>query len=382
MLFIAVGTPPEKDGAPDLSQVLQAALDIGRLVSGHSVVVVKSTVPVGTTQRVHSIVTAELKRRNVNVTVEVAFNPEFLKEGDAVNDFLHPDRVIVGSDNARAIAAVQDLYAPLIQDHTRLLVMGARDAELTKYAANAMLATRISFMNEIAGICERVGVDVEHVRAGIGSDRRIGFAFIHPGCGYGGSCLPKDVRALIRMASDAGFDPAVLRSVQERNQAQRQVLIEKIQARFGVALDGLHFGLWGLAFKPGTDDMREASSISLIGQLLDAGATVSAYDPAAMDTARRVLPAAWFDGSRLSLAAHQYDVAAGADAIVLVTEWEPFRLPDFAALRSALRQPVIFDGRNQYDAASLREEGFEYYGIGRLTGSPAAQAGPRKASGW
>ncbi len=372
--FIAVGTPSEEDGSADVASVLNAARDLGRMISARAVVVVKSTVPVGTTERVEATILSELKARGVKATVDMAFNPEFLKEGDAVNDFMHPDRVIIGSNSEQALAVLRSLYAPLIRDHERLLVMGVRDAELTKYAANAMLATRISFMNEIAGICEKLGADAERVRLGIGSDSRIGYPFLHPGCGFGGSCLPKDIRALIHTASAAGYEPTVLSAVDARNQRQKRVVFEKIQTRFGAALEGLRFGVWGLAFKPGTDDMREASSVVLLRELLGAGAMVSAYDPAAMKIARRVLPAAWFDGARLRLSEHQYDAVIDADALVLVTEWEPFRHPDFASLRRLMRQRIVFDGRNQYEPAALQQEGFECFSIGRATmSSPACR---------
>lgn len=377
VFFIAVGTPSDEDGSADVTQVLNAARDLGRLITGRALVVVKSTVPVGTTDLVEAAITGELQRRGVKAAVDVAFNPEFLKEGDAVNDFMRPDRVIVGSSSEHARAVLRTLYAPLIRDHERMLLMGVRDAELTKYAANAMLATRISFMNEIAGICETLGADVERVRLGIGSDSRIGYAFLSAGCGYGGSCFPKDMRALIRTASAAGYEPTVLSAVDVRNQMQKRLVSEKIRTRFGDDLKGLHFGLWGLAFKPGTDDMREASSVALLGELLGAGATVSAYDPAAMKTARRVLPAAWFRSRRLRLTEHQYDAVIDADALVLVTEWEPFRQPDFGALRRSMRQCIVFDGRNQYDPDALRGEGFEYFGIGRVAGRsdvPASQS--------
>lgn len=366
VFFVTVGTPPKDDGSADVTQVLNAARDLGRLIGGRAAVIVKSTVPVGATEQVEAAILGELQRRGVKAVVDMAFNPEFLKEGDAVNDFMHPDRVIVGSHSERAIAVLRALHAPLIRDHERMIVMGVRDAELTKYAANAMLATRISFMNEIAGICEKLGADAERVRLGIGSDSRIGYAFLHPGCGYGGSCLPKDVRALIHTASAAGYEPTVLSAVDVRNQMQKRILSEKIRTRFGESLEGLHFGLWGLAFKPGTDDMREASSVVLLTELLGAGATVTAYDPAAMRTARRVLPTTWFGSGQLRLAEHQYDAVVDADALVLVTEWEPFRQPDFAVLRHSMRKWIVFDGRNQYDPALLRDEGFEYFDIGRV----------------
>ena len=363
--FIAVGTPPNGDGSADLTQVLNVAREIGRHVRSQCLVVSKSTVPVGTADKVRAIIGDELGRRGASLHAEVVSNPEFLKEGDAVNDFMRPERVIVGADSERAVARMRALYAPFTRSHERLLVMGVRDAEMTKYAANAMLATRISFMNEIAALCERLGVDVEHVRRGIGSDGRIGYSFLYPGAGYGGSCFPKDIKALIRMAEANDLAPEVLRAVEARNQAQKQRLFEKIRNRFGVELEGRTIGLWGLAFKPGTDDLREAPSLALIERLLDAGARVKAYDPVATENARRTLPADWFESGRLELVAQQYDATKGADALVLVTEWKPFRHLDFQAMKNVMRTPLIFDGRNQYDPQQVRAAGFEYFGIGR-----------------
>ena len=337
----------------------------GPAPGSYSVVVDKSTVPVGTADKVRDANREELAKRGASVEFDVVSNPEFLKEGDAVNDFMRPDRVVIGAESERAAGVLRDLYAPFMRNHERILVMGVRDAEMTKYAANAMLAARISFMNEIANLCERMGVDVENVRIGIGSDSRIGYSFIYPGCGYGGSCFPKDVKALIHAAEEAGFDPALLHAVETRNESQKRHLFEKIAARFGARLDGLTFGVWGLAFKPGTDDMREAASVVLLQQLIAAGARVRAYDPVAMSVARQSLPGEWFAAGKLFLAEHPYDALEGADAMVLVTEWKPFRHPDFGAIRKALKQPVIFDGRNQYDPKHLRAEGFEYFGIGR-----------------
>jgi UDPglucose 6-dehydrogenase len=278
---------------------------------------------------------------------------------------MRPDRVIIGTDSERVREAMRDLYHPFMRTHERLLFMGVRDAEMAKYAGNAMLATKISFMNEIANLCERMGVDVENVRQGIGSDSRIGYSFIYPGAGYGGSCFPKDVKALIRMARDHDFVPRLLDAVEARNEAQKHVLFEKITKRFGARLKGLTFGLWGLSFKPGTDDMREASSVVLLHELMDAGATVKAYDPVAMDAARRELPGAWFKSGQLKLVDEQYSALEATDAMVLMTEWKPFRHPDFNRIRKIMKNPVIFDGRNQYDPALLRDAGFEYSGIGR-----------------
>ncbi|MDD3433750.1 MAG: UDP-glucose/GDP-mannose dehydrogenase family protein [Tepidiphilus sp.] len=365
VLFIAVGTPPLEDGSADLQHVLTVARDIGRRLTRYSVIVDKSTVPVGTAERVRRAIQAELDARGVSILFDVVSNPEFLKEGAAVEDFMRPDRIIVGTDSEAARERMAELYAPFNRSHQRVIYMGVRDAEMTKYAANAMLATKISFMNEIAALCERYGVDVENVRLGIGSDQRIGYHFIYPGCGYGGSCFPKDVKALIAMAQAAGVEPEVLTAVEERNAKQKRVLEEKIVARFGEDLTGRTFGVWGLAFKPGTDDMREAPSIPLIEGLLGRGATVRAYDPVAMDNARRVFPAQWFDEGRLVFTRHQYDALDGADAMVLVTEWKPFRHPDFGAIKRLLKTPQIFDGRNQYDPQQLERLGFAYVGIGR-----------------
>lgn len=365
MYFIAVGTPPGEDGSADLQYVLAVAKEIGQVINDYCVIVDKSTVPVGTAERVRDAVRAELDRRNVHATFDVVSNPEFLKEGDAVQDFMRPDRIIIGTDSEQAREMLRELYAPFMRTHERAIFMGVRDAELTKYAANAMLATKISFMNEVANLCDRMQVDVENVRIGLGSDSRIGYSFIYPGVGYGGSCFPKDVRALVHMARQCDFEPQVLEAVQNRNQAQQRVLFAKIQRRFGGQLKGARIGVWGLAFKPGTDDMREAPAVVLLDDLIRAGAVVRAYDPAAMGVARRDLPRQWFDSKSLELVEHQYDALQGADAVVLVTEWKPFRHPDFVRMKGLMRQPVIFDGRNQYDPRHVRELGFEYQGIGR-----------------
>jgi UDPglucose 6-dehydrogenase len=364
-VFIAVGTPPGEDGSADLKYVLAAARDIGEHLQHYVVVVDKSTVPVGTAEKVQAAISSELKKRGVDIEFDVVSNPEFLKEGAAVEDFMRPDRVIVGAESARAREKMAELYAPYLRSSDRFLAMGVRDAEMTKYAANAMLATRISFMNEIANLCDRMGVDVEQVRRGIGSDKRIGYAFIYPGCGYGGSCFPKDVQALIHMSSAHAFTPMIMAAVEARNASQKQVLFEKIQKHFGADLRGRKFGIWGLAFKPGTDDMREASSIVLIKALVEAGAKVSAYDPVALETAAKEIPAEWLADNRVTLLKYQYDVLKDADAMVLVTEWKRFRQPDFDAMKDLMRAPIIFDGRNQYDPHILSEEGFTYYAIGR-----------------
>jgi len=363
--FIAVGTPPGEDGSADLKYVLAVAAEIGRHIDSYSVVVDKSTVPVGTADKVRAAIQHQLNLRKANVEFDVVSNPEFLKEGAAVDDFMRPDRVIVGTDSDRARAVMHELYSAFMRNHERIFYMGIKEAEMTKYTANAMLATKISFMNEIANLCDRMGVDVESVRLGIGSDSRIGYSFIYPGAGYGGSCFPKDVKALIHMAQQQDFDAKLLQAVEQRNQAQKQVLFEKIVARFGQDLSGLTFGLWGLAFKPGTDDIREASSVTLLHALIGAGATVKAYDPVAMAAARRELPARWFESGSLRFVELQYDALEAVDAMVLVTEWKPFRHPDFSLIKKLLNKPVVFDGRNQYDPAQLRALGIEYFGIGR-----------------
>ena len=363
--FIAVGTPPDEDGSADLQYVLAAARNIGRHMTGYKVVVDKSTVPVGTADKVREAIASALAERGATIDYAVVSNPEFLKEGAAVDDFMRPDRIIVGADDAQAIRLMRELYAPFQRNHDKLVVMDLRSAELTKYAANAMLATRISFMNELALLAERVGADIEQVRLGIGSDPRIGFDFLYAGCGYGGSCFPKDVKALIHTADESGRALQVLRAVESANEAQKRVLLEKIVRRFGDDLAGRRFALWGLAFKPNTDDMREAPSRVLIAELLQRGAQVQAYDPVAMSEARRVLPVT----PALAFAAGAMAALQDADALVIVTEWKEFRSPDFARIRSALRQPVIFDGRNMFAPAVVAEAGIEYHAIGRLGAS-------------
>jgi UDPglucose 6-dehydrogenase len=363
--FIAVGTPPGEDGSADLQYVLAVAREIGRTINEYCVVVDKSTVPVGTADKVRAAIKDELAKRKQDIPFDVVSNPEFLKEGAAIDDFMKPDRVVIGTDSARAREVMHDLYTAFMRNHERVLYMGVKDAEMTKYAANAMLATKISFMNEIAALCDRMGVDVESVRVGIGSDSRIGYSFIYPGAGYGGSCFPKDVKAIIHMARQNNLDPKVLQAVEDRNQAQKHVLFEKVTQHFGKKLDGHSFGVWGLSFKPGTDDMREAPSEVLVEALLAAGARVKAYDPVAMPVARREWPKAWFDDGRLAFVEHQYDALDGCDAMILVTEWKPFRHPDFEQIKQRLKRAVIFDGRNQYDPQQLRQLGFKFKGIGR-----------------
>ena len=359
--FIAVGTPPDEDGSADLKYVLTAARNIGERMTDYKVVVDKSTVPVGTGAKVKAAIADELHKRGVEVPYSVVSNPEFLKEGAAVEDFMRPDRVVIGAEDEQAIFLMRALYAPFQRNHERLIVTDIKSAELTKYAANAMLATRISFMNELANLADKLGADIEMVRHGIGSDPRIGYHFLYPGCGYGGSCFPKDVKALIKTASDdAGIGLKVLGAVEAANDAQKHVLSEKLKQRFG-DLAGKHFAVWGLAFKPNTDDMREAPSRELISDLFAAGATVAAYDPAAMDEAERIFG----DDPRLCLAKNTVEALKDADALVIVTEWKEFRSPDFETIKRELKNPLIFDGRNLYDPKFVRGMGIEYFAIGR-----------------
>lgn len=359
--FIAVGTPPGEDGSADLQYVVAAARNIGKHMDGYRVVVDKSTVPVGTADRVRAAIAEELATRGTNDPFSVVSNPEFLKEGAAIEDFMRPDRIVIGADDDRAVEKMRELYAPFQRNHERLLVMDVRSAELTKYAANAMLATRISFMNELANLAEKLGADIEQVRQGIGSDPRIGYHFLYAGAGYGGSCFPKDVKALIRTARTAGQELQILGAVESANEAQKGVLGRKVVARFGESLVGRHFALWGLAFKPNTDDMREAPSIVLVDELIRRGATVSAYDPVAMAEAGRVF------GAQPKLAYAQSPMAAldGADALLIMTEWKEFRSPDFDAIKARLKQPLIIDGRNLFDPATVRRYGIDYLAIGR-----------------
>jgi UDPglucose 6-dehydrogenase len=360
--FIAVGTPPDEDGSADLQYVLAAARNIGRLMTDYKVVIDKSTVPVGTAGKVRAAIAGELAKRGVEVPYSVVSNPEFLKEGAAVEDFMRPDRIVVGAEDDQAINLMRALYAPFQRNHEKLVIMDVRSAELTKYAANAMLATRISFMNELAVLAEKLGADVEQVRQGIGSDPRIGRYFLYAGCGYGGSCFPKDVKALIQTAAGAGQVLQVLQAVEDANEAQKLVLVEKLVARFGEDLTGKQFAVWGLAFKPDTDDMREAPSRVIIEALFRLGATVTAYDPVAMDESRRIFG----DEPRLAYANRPLNALQGADALVIVTEWKEFRSPDFEVIKAMLKSPAIFDGRNMYDPVLVRAAGLEYYGIGRL----------------
>jgi UDPglucose 6-dehydrogenase len=368
--FIAVGTPADEDGSADVRHVLKAARDIGRLMTAKRVVVAKSTVPVGTCDRVREAITAELRRRDLSPPFSVASNPEFLKEGSAVADFMRPDRVLVGVDDAYAARVLRNLYAPFQRNHERFLVMGVRSAELAKYAANAMLATRISFMNELANLAERVGADIDEIRYGIGSDARIGHDFLYAGCGYGGSCFPKDVKALNRTALAHGMDLGIVNAVDAVNERQKQVLVRKILARFGGGVTGMKFALWGLAFKAGTDDMREAPSRVVIDSLIAQGARISAFDPEAAGVARRLYAGV----DAIEFAASPMEALAGADALVIVTEWRMFKSPDFDDIRSALRHPVIFDGRNLFDPAWVVSHGLEYYAIGRGAAQVEADA--------
>ncbi len=363
--FIAVGTPPDEDGSADLQHVRAVARSIGQHLEEYRVVINKSTVPVGTADVVRGTIAAALAERGRDLPFSVVSNPEFLKEGAAIQDFMRPDRIIVGSDDHRATVQLRNLYAPFNRNRDRLIEMDVRSAELTKYAANAMLATKISFMNEIANLAERLGADIEKVRIGIGADPRIGYHFIYPGCGYGGSCFPKDVKALEYTARSANYEAALLQAVEAVNEKQKNILFAKIQRHFKGELLGRTFALWGLAFKPGTDDMREAPSRNLLEALWQEGCVVRAYDPAAMEEARRI----YGERPDFQLCAQPMDGLAGADALIIVTEWSLFRSPDFAALRQQLQQPLIFDGRNLYDPEYLREQGFVYYAIGR--GEPA-----------
>jgi UDPglucose 6-dehydrogenase len=359
--LIAVGTPPGEDGSADLRYVLAVARTIGTHLNRYCIVITKSTVPVGTADKVRAELTRTLGERGAKSEFDVVSNPEFLKEGAAIADFMKPDRVVIGSDNPRTTELMRALYEPFTRNHDRLIVMDIRSSELTKYAANSMLATKISFMNELANIAERVGADIEKVRIGIGSDPRIGYSFIYPGTGYGGSCFPKDVQALIRSAHEVGHEPQILNAVEAVNGRQKEILFHKMQRHFSGALKGRTFALWGLAFKPNTDDMREAPAVTLIELLLNAGASVRAYDPVAAAEATRILAGR----AGFTLARSAYEAAQGADALAIVTEWQEFRSPDFDKLKEILKAPVIFDGRNLYDPATLARFGLTYYAIGR-----------------
>lgn len=358
-VFIAVGTPPDEDGSADLKYVLGVAEEVGEIMEDYTVVVTKSTVPVGTNYKVRDTIRKVLERRGVDIPFDVASNPEFLKEGDAVNDFISPDRVVIGVESERAKRVMERLYHVFALNNTPILFMDIFSAEMTKYAANSMLATRISFMNDIANLCEIVGADVEAVKKGIGSDIRIGKKFLNAGCGYGGSCFPKDVKALIRTGDEHGHSLELLKAVERVNERQKEVLFHKIMAYFDGDIRGRRFALWGLAFKPATDDMREAPSLVLIRQLLDEGAVIRAFDPVAMDECRRRI------GNSIEYADNMYDALTDADALVVVTEWPEFKIPKFTYIERALKNKLIFDGRNIYNPEQMKEFGYEYYGIGR-----------------
>jgi UDPglucose 6-dehydrogenase len=361
--FIGVGTPPDEDGSADLQYVLAAARNIGRYMTDYKVVVDKSTVPVGTADKVRAVIHEELTKRDKPVDFAVVSNPEFLKEGAAVEDFMRPDRIVVGADDERSVLLMRALYAPYIRSHERLLVMDVRSAEFTKYAANSMLATRISFMNELALLAEKVGADIELVRKGIGSDPRIGYQFLYAGTGYGGSCFPKDVNALMRTGKEYDIDLMVLNAVDRANQRQKTVLVDKVVSRFGKDLTGRRFAMWGLAFKPNTDDMRDAPSREVIQALVDRGASIVAYDPVAAEEAHRVLSHV----KSLQIVDNVAATLEGADALLILTEWREFKSPDFDQIKRLLKQPIIFDGRNLYEPTLMRDLGFDYLGIGRGT---------------
>lgn len=359
LLFIAVGTPPGEDGSADLQHVLKVAKDIGSCMTEYRIVVDKSTVPVGTGERVRAAIKAELDRRGENIPFDVVSNPEFLKEGNAIDDFMKPDRVVIGCDDVRTGEIMKELYSPFVRTGKPILVMDLASAEMTKYAANAMLATKISFMNDIANLCERLGVDVAQVRQGIGSDDRIGYSFIFPGAGYGGSCFPKDVQALVKTGAQNGYKLEILEAVEAVNARQKKVLFSKLQRRFGNDMSGKTIAVWGLAFKPNTDDMREAPAIVLIEELLAAGAKVKAYDPEATKEARKVF------ADKIEYGKKSYDVLDGADALVIVTEWNEFRRPDLDKIKTLLKNPIIIDGRNIFEPKKMAQLGFDYEGIGR-----------------
>lgn len=358
-VFIAVGTPPDEDGSADLKYVLGVAREIGQLLDHYAVIVTKSTVPVGTNRKVKETILSELKKRGEKVEFDVASNPEFLKEGDAIKDFMAPDRIVIGVESERAQKTMERLYHAFVLNNTPLLFMDIPSAEMTKYAANSMLATRISFMNDIANLCEIVGANVNAVKRGIGSDTRIGKKFLNAGCGYGGSCFPKDVKALIKTGEELGYGMEVLKAVERVNERQKGLLFEKIMRHYGQDIRGRRFGIWGLSFKPATDDMREAASLVLIEKLLSAGASVRAYDPVAMQECRRRI------GDRIEYASNMYDALKDADAMVVVTEWQEFKIPKFTYIEKALKEKIVFDGRNIYDPEQMKEFGYTYYSIGR-----------------
>jgi UDPglucose 6-dehydrogenase len=362
LVFIAVGTPMGADGSADLKYVLSVAQEIGQKMQAPLVVVDKSTVPVGTADKVRETIQKELDKRNSSLTFDVVSNPEFLKEGAAIEDFMKPDRVVIGADQEASLQKMKELYAPFFRANERIIGMDIRSAEMTKYAANAMLATKISFMNEMANICERVGADVNQVRTGIGSDKRIGYSFIYPGCGYGGSCFPKDVNALIKTAQDHDYTPHLIAAVESVNKTQKKVIANKVVKRFGENLQGKTFALWGLAFKPETDDMRDAPALVVVEELTKRGAKIVAYDPKAVEEAKKHY---FKEQANISFVDQKYTALKSADALILLTEWKEFRSPDFEEIKKELKQAVIFDGRNQYKTLKLEEKGFEYYQIGK-----------------
>lgn len=365
LFFIAVGTPPSEDGSPDMSYVHGVAAEVGQTIDGYAMLITKSTVPVGTADQIRAIVGSELQKRGVHTDYDVVSNPEFLKEGAAVKDFMNPERIILGCESERAEALLRKLYAPFIRNHDRIIVMRPREAEMTKYASNALLATKISFMNEIAEFCDALDVDVEKVRSGVGADSRIGYGFLYAGCGYGGSCFPKDIKALIHTAKGIRADAWILEAVEQRNARQQRRVFDKVALRFGSDLRSRTFAVWGLSFKPDTDDIREASSLATMELLLKAGAKVRAYDPIAVENVRKAVSPEWIESRQLSFCGDPYEALDGADAVLLITEWRQFRNPDFDLMKRRLKSPIIFDGRNQYDPADVTELGFEYYGIGR-----------------
>ncbi|QTD37299.1 UDP-glucose/GDP-mannose dehydrogenase family protein [Polaribacter batillariae] len=362
IIFIAVGTPMGEDGSADLQYVLKVASSIGQTMQNKLIVANKSTVPVGTADKVKEVIAKELKIRNVIIDFDVVSNPEFLKEGDAINDFMKPDRIVIGTNSEAVFTKMEQLYSPFFRTHDRFIRMDVRSAEMTKYAANAMLATKISFMNEIANICENVGADANKVRLGIGSDKRIGYSFIYPGVGYGGSCFPKDVKALKKTAENCGYEAKLIAAVEEVNNSQKLAIVNKVIAKFGEDLTGFTFGLWGLSYKPGTDDMREAPSIYTIKELVKRGAVVKVYDPKATKNAK----AFYLKEIRNIVYCNtKYEVLQDSSALILLTEWKEFRSPDFEEIKIQLKFPIIFDGRNQYNAFNLKDNGFEYYQIGK-----------------
>ena len=362
--IIAVGTPMGENGEANLKYVFDVAKTIGENITEESIIINKSTVPVGTAEKVNQIILDELNKRNIDCEFHVVSNPEFLKEGDAIRDFMYPDRIVIGTENEYARKVMCELYSSFSMKYDRLLVMGVKEAELTKYAANAMLATKISFINEIATLCNTLEIDVDEVRKGIGSDKRIGYSFIYPGCGYGGSCFPKDVQALIHTSIESGIDPVILKAVEVRNTSQKELMVNQIFEEFGNDLSGRKFAIWGLSFKPGTNDIREAPSLVIIEKLINAGAIIYAHDPVSISEVKKVIPEPWAKKIFL-FEENQYEILENTDALLLITEWKLYRNPDFLQIKETMKSPIIFDGRNQYSPKQLRELGFPYKGIGR-----------------